>query len=284
MIPLIIILSVIVIYVDWHRTYPNWGTQFNGIGSVGLVNAGHSQAPMQYRVLIPWICSLWKSDLTYHALRWVAVIGSFAASALYFMAIGINVGVGLLLLAAYFVYAALYDYTDGYLEVAFDALCFYLLLQQPPFYAVLIGIITVVATLNRETAAVIPLAAILLMNIPAFIASSAGFIVGYIIPRIKYGHKGRYCAFSQISNNMKSMRNTLRLTNFLYNEYTNFILLTIVTICLYFVSWQRDGLAAIDYACAALYIGLLIPTMWREIRVFAPTLLATIPMGVRLLI
>ena len=52
------LLTLLVNYVDFRLTKGNYGAVFNGVGSIPKVLAGESLAPMQYRVFVPWICSV----------------------------------------------------------------------------------------------------------------------------------------------------------------------------------------------------------------------------------
>jgi hypothetical protein len=55
-----------------------------------------------------------------------------------------------------------------------------------------------------------------------------------------------------------------------------------VFISIYVRAFLDGGIYPAEIVLGLLAVGLIIPTIWREIRVFAPTMLAVIPMGLRL--
>ena len=67
----------------------------------------------------------------------------------------------------------------------------------------------------------------------------------------------------------------------LLNEYSMFFALSVGVVALYVHTFLTVGLSPVEMACGVLFVGMLIPSIWREIRVFAPVMLALIPMALR---
>ena len=166
----ILFLSWVVIYADFHITKHNVGTTWNGVGVIPSVLAGSAKSPMQYRVLIPWICgflSRWFGSgehkfahlYAYLRIKWIAIMAALAGSFWYFGQVCNYPHIAVGLMAAFFVWAAIYDYADMYLEVAFLAVAF---ASMGTEYALLVAsVVAFIAALNRETAVLIPIVLLL---------------------------------------------------------------------------------------------------------------------------
>jgi hypothetical protein len=145
-------------------------------------------------------------------------------------------------------------------------------------------VIAFVAALNRETAVVMPTITLLsgewiLGGIVLF-----GFLFGFYIPRKFYGKRERHDLLNMWDRNLKQIvfyykRTTMPI---LYNQYTHFFVLLLLSVVIYAMTFLNGGISPTESVLGLLAIGLIIPTVWREIRVFAPTMLAVIPMGLRL--
>lgn len=276
----ILAFSLVVLYADFHLTKKGFNAKFNGLGCIPAVLDGKSLAPMQYRVLIPWICKIFgKGDRdfdyikTYMWIRWFSVPFALGVAHLYFGNIACTG-----LLAMFFIGAALYDYTDGYLEVGFLATALLLMNLGGPWVFVLM-LLCMVATLNRETAVVIPAIAFLGGDWIAGIAATIGFAAGYLLPRIVYPKVRRYCDLIQIRENLNDIKRFYRMKPFIYVEHTMFFTLVLIAIVVYVGSFPIYSSAEIGLGL--LFLGLLVPTKWREIRVFAPCMLAILPLVVK---
>ena len=276
----IIAFSLVVLYADFHLTKKSFGAKFNGLGCIPDVLAGKSLAPMQYRVLIPWICKLFGEGdrdfayiKVYMWIRWFSIPFAIGMAHIYF-----GNPLCTALLAIFFVGAALYDYTDGYLEVGFLATAL-LLMGGGAWFMPAIFILCVVATLNRETAVVIPLIAFLGGNYWMGFAAWSGVGIGYFLPRFVYPTVGRYCDFIQIRENLNDIKRFYRMKPFVYVEHSMFFVLALVVVMAYIGSFPTYSPA--EMGLGLLFVGLLIPTKWREIRVFSPCMLAILPMVVK---
>lgn len=285
-------LSLVVIYADFKMTKGNWGAKWNGIGAIPDILDGTAKIPMRHRVLIAWICRLVEICKieqrpflnTYVYIRWFAITLSLVATDWYFLALGLKPLLPVSILACVFVLSSLYDYTDMFLEVA----CFAVFLRiiQFPIYGdyLWIPLVLFLSTLNRETTVfLVPLAFIFGDNAMGALAAGA-CMAGWLIPRIVYLDGERYCSAILIKENLRLIRSWReRHVAVLYDEYTLFFLLFLVTGILYVVTAFHSGLDAVEFVMAVFFLAMLVPSMWREIRVFAPTTLVTIPMAMGLL-
>ncbi len=262
-------LCLVVIYADLRITRHNMNVQWNGLGSVAPVCAGKSLVPMQYRVLVPW---LWKvcgaTDAAYLIIRQVSIVFALFSAYLFFGNL-----LHTTILGMFFVLAALYDYTDVYIEVGLFALAFTML------GSMWLIPITLLATLNRETAVFIPITAFCSGHIQlSLLALFFGWSIGYFLPRLIYGPKKRYCGLSMVKRNIETIVNTYKHSKqILLNEYTHFIILLSIVIYAFIATTPTP----IQFSMGLMFVSLLIPTMWREIRVFAPCMLGLIPMVIR---
>ena len=286
----VLVLSLCIIYLDIKLTKNNMGAPTNGIGAIQLILLGKSKAPMQYRVLIPWICGFlcgrkmfgvrsgkFPHLHVYLPLRWVAVTFAMFVSHLYFQTLPVNAHLCTTLLAVFFIVSSLYDYTDVYFEVGFLALAF--LLFGSSWVYLWLGIITYVAGLNRETAIAIP--AVAFAGGDWVLGGFLGFIfmLSYMTPRMIYGDKSRYCDLFPFGQNIRTIIKEYKSDRpIVYNEYTLFAVLLILISIGYVGTYLLRPLSPIEIVLGGVFLLLLAPTMWREIRVFAPTMLATIPM------
>lgn len=287
----ILFLSWVVIYADFHMTKGNLGAIWNGVGAIPSVLDGSAQSPMQYRVLVPWICGFLSRWLghgnhkfaylhIYLRVKWVAIVAALWCAHWYFGQICLSPDLATAILAAYFVWAAIYDYADVYVEIALLSAAFASLGTE---YALLAAaVIAFVAALNRETAVLIPMVLILSGAVQDAVIVSVFFAAGVILPAQVYGKKKRYCSWFMWRENLMTIRATFaRGKPFLLNEYGLFFALAASVIFAYGHTAFAVGLSPVEVATGILFVGMLIPSMWREIRVFAPVMLAVIPMVIR---
>lgn len=279
----IAVICIIVMYAD-RSTVRNMGVAHNGIGAIPAVLAGAAKAPMQFRVLIPWICGALGSYFgrgmgkypylnIYLGLRWTAIVFAMFSAYLYLGSVML-----VMLLALYFVWAMLYDYTDGYIEVGCYALAFHFLSVGGDIRYTIVPIVTLIATLNRETSVFIPVAAILTGETLMSLMCGAAFVIGYMIPRMVYdGGKRRYCNFFLLKENIKKIKESIGRRPVFYNEYISFFILCAIMGWAYISMFLSSSLTPITISMGGMFLALLIPTIWREIRVFGPVVLAVIP-------
>lgn len=279
----ILLLSLVVIYADYRLTTHNWGSPWNGIGAIPGVLDGASMAPMQYRVLVPWICALFGRGKTktpylgaYTRLRWVSIVLALAMSYIYFAAITELALLCTALLALYFVAASLFDYTDGYLEIFFFAFAFWWFVSGYAWWWLVPPCL--IAGINRETTFFIPVIWLMSGDWAAFWMLLAASYLGYAIPRALYGQKKRYCSFLMIRENWQRIKTTHRGEQaWLHSEYGLFVVLLLMVAGAYLPLLWSGGMTAIEWSMGGLFIALLLPSIWSEIRVFGPVMLVVIP-------
>lgn len=264
---IIFFMSIVVMYADLRMTAHNFGAVMNGYGSIKYVLDGAIKQPMAYRVLIPWICRDNKTN--YVLVKYLSILFALLATNLWFDSLLLTS-----LMAMFFVLAAIYDYTDGYLEVGFFASSFWLILYQPNYSWEILFVIVYLAALNRETSVFIPICAFLSGDVILSMILFTSFLIGYGLPRIYYGRRGRYCEFNMIPKNIKRIKEAFK-TGMMLREYILFFMLTLV-ICI--APFIGHIYIPFEIGMYIMFIVLLVPTVWAEIRVFKPVMLVVIPM------
>lgn len=266
--------TLIVAACDFRVTRNNMDIKGNGYGCTQFVVHDQAPVPTQYRVLVPWLtAACGGSGTTYLWLKTAYIAFAMVMSYLW-----INTVIGIVLLALFFTWASLYDYSDVYIEVGLFAAAFYWMHAGLDFAEIVVPALAFIGALNRETAVFIPMTALFdgmwMVGAGALIA----FGIGYTIPRLKYGNRGRYCPFNMIPTNLKMIRDTFRASRlWQHSTYVHFLVLTLAVIACYAMN---ESYSAVDISMAILFVAMLVPSMWREIRVFAPVMLAVIPMVV----
>ena len=277
--------SLVVIYADYQMTKHNFGFTSNGVAAIPRVLDGEAKSPMQYRVLVPWLCLLfagrkdsWRDQLnSYLKIKQAGIALSLSASWFYFTAVGVSPYIGVSILSMFFVLASLYDYADVYFEVFFLCVAFTALQYNAEWTYPTLVLVTALAALNKETGVIIPMVCLATGAIPMGLVLSLVFYLGYKVPRMLYGAKERYCEWFTLRRNIQAFKDTYVIP-VVYNECAFFVVLVLAGSWLYATSYPWTP---IEIVIGVVSVGLLIPSMWREIRVFAPTTLALIPMAVR---
>lgn len=287
-------LSWVVIYADFGLTKHNLNVHWNGQGAIKDVLSGKAQRPMQFRVLIPWLCFILEKCSwllprdrnkdhpflsIYLRIKWATVPILMWASFLYFSKIGVNPFYATGLFALFMILAARYDYGETYLESIFFVLAFLLLLSGWSWAFVLFLPLGFFGSLTKETTIFIPVTALLAGNIPAAVASGLGFLFGQGLLIEKYGIPKRYCPLIERDNwrNFKK-RWEFRIPMVL-NGYVMFICMFIgIT---YLVITQFHSMSAIEISMVSLFYLSIPITVLHEIRMWAPVMLGVIPMVLR---
>lgn len=275
----ILILAIIVFVLDVRQTRWNSTITGNGLGSVELVLAGKAFLPSQHRVLVPWLSGCANG---YQITKGLGVLVAFGAMHLYYGAIGAPVVLCLSLTALFLVLAQIFDYADVYWEIAFFAFAFWLLTVQPLWWPVYLSIVVCLATLNRETAIFIPIAVILSGFYWEAVFPILGFLVGYIIPRWKYGNGiGKYLnpRTGGIMPSLMVFENLQRIKKlsgediwFSTNPYGHFFILVALMV------WAATlAITSIHLTALLMFCALLVPAIWAEIRVFAVPVMVMMP-------
>lgn len=279
---LLIILSLCVIYVDFHRTKDNMArAKTNGLGVLPYVLNGNATAPAQYRVLVPWLTAIFSGrvghDVSFSQVvylnAYVIIRAISVAVSLTFCAMLWHNPIWVCVLAMFYVVSAIYDYTDVYIEVACFALAMILFQGHAP---ILLFVVSLIAGLNRETAVFIPLLGIPGGDWFSIIGAGVGALIGVAIPHIVYGKAPRYCAFSQHEANWTDLKLMLTAIPLCYNETFQYLLLVALMVIGAIMSPSYTMLLA-----WGMLIALSIPARIREVRVFAPCVFLLIPVVLR---
>ena len=269
-------LCFVVVYADWRMTLHNMNVRYNGLGAVSSVLAGVAEQPMQYRVLVPWLTGDGENfQVRYIILKHLGIVTAIVLSFLYLREVSGNPLLATSLFCMYLVYAAIYDYADGYFEILFFAAAWLLLLSGGWWVFLLIPL-TFVAGLNRETAAFIPFATLLSGHFTLAAVCGLAFVFAWALPREKYGWQAkRYCKFNRIGENVELI---LRWGGPIpwVNEYINFATLLALVLSAYVYHWFP--LSGVEWSMLIFLFAMITPTLWREIRVFAPVVLVAIGM------
>lgn len=290
----ILFVSWVVIYADFGLTKHNLSAPFNGHGAVCNVLAGRARRPMQFRVLVPWLCfALEKCSWLlprdkvgehpflsiYLRVKWATVPALMWASFLYFNRTGVNPFYATGLFALFLVLAAEYDYGETYLESIFFTVAFLLLLSGWSWAFVLFLPLAFLGSITKETTIFIPFTALLLGNIPAFVMSGLGFLLGQGLLVKKYGIPERYCPLIE-KNNWKQFKKSWRIgTPVVLNGYVMFLCMFVgIT---YLVITQYHSLSGIEISMVSLFYLSIPIVILNEIRVWAPSMLGIIPMVLR---
>lgn len=206
----------------------SYGNRYCGIGTVDGVLARNIQAPMAYRVLVPWIIGVverlfpWtrKHELTvlYEPLKIAAMTYALWAASL---AIGTPAA---LLLAALLPATFLFDYWDWAIELGGIALA----LTGRPELA-LVG--AILLGLSRETA---PLIAVTYVMVTGDIGRGLQILgvslAVLLIVRLAVGKRGLYCSRWMIAQNWHDLRALVQNVPIYMGEMSITIVLTTLTV------------------------------------------------------
>lgn len=223
---LFLVLAFVLDYVYFGITYFNsgYGHECSGFGSINRVIEGHAQAPMQHRVLFPWIYMTLEKLIGFNnrsdKIAWIyeplRILTIFLAllGIYYFFSwinrIQINLPrnfplIGTLLFCALVPLSFLYDYHDHFLDILFISLGFVGILRADR--GLMLNGAVFLGTLNRETTfLILPVLNFLFwykkkdmldLVIPFLVSGYA-----LLIPRLIYGIKFRYYDLWQAGRNL----------------------------------------------------------------------------------
>jgi len=275
------LIAFALFIVDWRITRDNMNVPWNGFGCVRNVIKGTAQLPMQYRVLVPWLTVLLGFGEVYRwaymTVKYLGMLVMLYGFHWYLGQLGVDADLGTAILAGIVPLTMQYDYADAYWEIGLLAIGIGLILGGESIW--LLMLITFMACLNRETGCIIALIALLYIRptIPLLSILFAS-VIGFIIPRLCYGKSTRYCHWNLIPRNLKEIRQHPSLLN----GYTHTVVLLVAFAITSIAGLMPDNFLPVVISVALVSAALLIPSMWNEPRVFLPTLLVTIPMGIRI--
>lgn len=269
------ILALVLLVVDYRITNSNMGVVWNGYGSIKGVLKGDALAPMQYRVFTPWLAAVFgKSIPAYLMIKYISLFFMLVSFDWWLKCLGLDALLGTTILAATLPITILFDYHDSYWEIGFLALAFGIIYTGGNIW--ILAIVSFFASLNRESAVLVPVGMILTGNflVALFLAAIVG--IGLVVPRLVYGYKTRYCEGVMFKKNLISLRE--RWNNFIMGDvHALMIIIAFVVVA----EFRYDVIAnlwpfIITMALFILMVG--IPGLWRETRIFGPVSLVMIPM------
>jgi len=271
-----LILAGILLLTESRITAFNNNVRWNGYGSMLYVLRGEAQAPMQYRVLIPWLWKLFgkRGKPAYNFIKGIGLWLALYGFAMFCEVAGVEPLVGVLFLAAVIPATFLFDYADCYYEFGFLAIAYTLSIGYvADFNLVWLIVLTFLATINRETGVFIPIGYLILNGgIVGTIALGATWLVSYIIPRLYYGRKGRYCGAVMFKENWKFLSKHFSVYHIVYFG----LMLWVIGSMVFYPLWYGPALMTILFL-----VVLHIPSLWHETRVFTPALLYAIPVTIK---
>ena len=280
MILLSLILAAIMLYTEFRLTSSFMRFTSNGFGALPLVLQNKADAPAQYRVLIPWMYFIMPfppGRTLYVLLKYIGMVFGLVAFGTFAYTVGVPWQFSIPLMAAILPMMFMYDYADCYYELGFFCLAWSMGQQ----HLVALGIITFLATLNRETGVFIPVGYWALTgDITGAIILLVASGLGGMIPRLIYGMKPRYCmpgetkpiTFCQFKANIKDLRKALAIEHI----WTLLLLVTYAIVGL--IAKPYGGMGRLYLVMGAFGVLMLVPTKWCESRVFMPMLGTLIPM------
>lgn len=279
MIYFIPLIAFALFIADWRITAGNMNVAWNGFGCVRSVVYGTAQLPMQYRVLVPWLTALlgWGGIYrwAYMTVKYLGMLVMLYGFHWYLGQVGVNADLGTAILAGIVPLTMLYDYADAYWEIGLLAIGIGLILQGENVW--LLMVITFLACLNRETAILLIGVAMFAGNFFITILICVSTLLPFVIIRIKYNSRNRYCPFNLLPRNLSQVRKNVSLLN----GYTHTVVLLAGFVISLIASPIPGSFLPVVISVAVVSALLLVPSMWNETRVFLPTLLVTIPIGIR---
>lgn len=186
------ILAWMLDHIQYKISESNYGSEFNGYGAISGVIRGMSYAPMQYRVLIPW---LYWPFRRWHTVSYEILKIAFMTLSLWFFWYYCNTlwGQGYM---GMFIYALLllpqfqFDYVEQYVEVTIWIM-FILSIHTGNFWISIVAVF--VGGLARETTIFLPLLYFLAtMRVWPSLILMIVLGTSLLIPRILYGLKESY--------------------------------------------------------------------------------------------
>jgi len=211
----------------------NYGVLYNGFGVIDMVNKKKIQAPMAYRVLVPWLVGLIEKlfkikpedrIVVYETIKMILVMFAFWSIAHVF-------GITIMLLSVALLLATIeYDYWDWPVELAAIVLaiggCFWVLIP-----------VIVLHALSRETAPIVPLAYYLATGIIGNSIILMVLAVGTMMfVRILIGKRDLYCERFMHKKNWELLKNFGKWKPIYLSRIFVSIVLTLLTILAIIVS------------------------------------------------
>jgi hypothetical protein len=268
----IVALSLVVYVVDYRQTVVNMTAQNgNGYGAVAGVLSGDAPLPAQHRVFVPVLCRVFGEPPYFDVYMAVKFVGIFFSLLMAWLCFGSIAGV--FALAVFLMFAAMYDYVDGYWEMGFFGACLYLLQFGTVWAGVMLFVLTLVSATNRETTLFFPFLAVAVGQYWLGVVLLCAVLVGMGFPRMEYREAKRYCPFNMLPLNFQRLREVewngfKSLMNPTYHFLVVLILL-VVAACAF--------TTLLEWVFVGLFLAMMVPGIWGEVRIFGPCMLVVIP-------
>ena len=161
------LLTLILFVVDYRVTAGNMNVPWNGFGCVRDVVYRKAMLPMQNRLFVPWLTVILGGGVVrrwaYMLVKYIGIV--FMLYSFHYFLHSLNLAgaaLGTVLLAALMPLMMLYDYADSYWEMGFFSLIFGMLIRGDSIW--IIGLLVIMAVLNREVSVLLVLFIILRDN------------------------------------------------------------------------------------------------------------------------
>lgn len=277
----LLFIAMVLLVVDYRLTAGNMNVQWNGFGCVRNVVCGKAMLPMQNRIFVPWLTVILGGfeirAWAYLLVKYLGILFMLFSFYFYLSLIGSDAVLGVVLLAALMPLMILYDYADSYWEMGFFAMLFTLMLGGGSIW--LIIPMLVLAILNRETSVILALTTLFATDGLARIALMVIYAVAVCMMMYMSRKRKRYCPFNLVRVNLKEWKKE----GFnLLSGYTHSLMLITAFIGFSIVGWSgMPILQPVIITMAVFTVLMIVPSMWRETRVFAPLLLVIIPVMIK---
>ena len=270
-----------VIWVDTAITRHNYGAIWNGIGAVPDVLAGKAELPMQYRVLVPWLCDFIGGDQlrTYIRIKWFSILCAVSAAFVWFLSLAISPFIAVSMLGFFFCMGSLYDYGETYWEITFFAIAFMLIGYSTWWAYAGIIVVSYLMAITKETAPFIALAALLSGQWVMAIVSGLTIASAMTMLYVKYGRRKRYTALIERYNWYRFKRNRDAGLSWVQEPYFMAAALLVGTAYLLIVNW--GALTGTEMAMFVLFFAAIPITVCDEIRMWNPVVLGLIPLALK---
>jgi hypothetical protein len=275
------LLALILFIVDYRITAGNMNVQWNGFGCVRDVVYRKAMLPMQNRLFVPYLTYILGGGVVrrgaYLLVKYLGILFMLVGFHYFLSLIGVDAALGTVLLAALMPLMMLYDYADSYWEMGFFSVIFGMLIGGESLW-IMIPLL-ILSTLNRETSVIIVIVGVLRNGIILGLLLSIAFILTMFVITYLARNKKRYCPFNLIPVNLREWK---KEGISLLSGYQHSLILIVIFIGLSVANWGViPELIPIIITMAVFTALMIIPSMWRETRVFAPLLLVIIPLMIK---
>ena len=219
---------------QWGKSLGGFNSRLNGIGSIRSVINGTALAPMQYRIVIPFLTS-WVRDYNFVKLSMMFLSGVMLWLVSYALYGNMEAWIVLFVYQIFDVFSWQFDYTEQYLEMLSWAIVILAALHGNVCVACGMSLI---AALNRETSIYLPFVYWgVTGSIVGGLICLGGVVVALVFLRLKYGIRPNYLdiyGFGGIKNKNHLIVNIKSLSKFSGYTLTSGVLIILSIISLWY--------------------------------------------------